>query len=70
MNEFNVQSDNGLAVEFDDFGRQTLDQDLSDLSLNKAGTEEETNVIKLSKLRLLAVSSLMARSLFRFCRPF
>ena len=28
------------------------------------------NVIKLSKLRLLAVSSLMARSLFRFCRPF
>lgn len=43
MNEFNVQSDNGLAVEFDDFGRQTLDQDLSDLSLNKAGTEEETN---------------------------
>ena len=30
----------------------------------------ESNVIKLSKLRLLAVSSLMARSLFRFCRPF
>lgn len=40
------------------------------LRVLNASNNKITNVIKLSKLRLLAVSSLMARSLFRFCRPF